>query len=88
MISPMHYRSLIEDYSLDQLRKERDELIEEIKQFENNKNPEDEYLIALSPGVKYQCNNEYLIEVVQLINQRYNQSLWEDDEEEDGNDSD
>ena len=87
MISPMHYRSLIEDYSLDQLQKERDGLIEEIKRFEDNKNPEDEYQIAPSPRVKYQCNNEYLIEVVQLINQKYNQSLWKDDEE-DGNDSD
>ena len=80
MISPQHYRSTIEGYSLEELRKVRDELLEEIKRFENNEISKEEYCYSPSPSVKYQCNNDYLVEVIQLINQKYNQTLWCDEE--------
>ena len=81
MISPQHYRSTIEGYSLEELRKVRDDLLEEIKRFEHNETPEEEYCYSPSPSVKYQCNNDYLVEVIQLINQKYNQSLWDDEDD-------
>ena len=81
MVSPQYYRSTIENYSLEELRKVRDELLEEIRQFENNEIPEDEFYCSPSPIVKYQCNNDYLVEVIQLINQKYNESLWDDEDD-------
>lgn len=70
MISPDFYRSEIIDYELDELVKERNKLIKEINRFEKNKITEEERMISPSPLTVYQCNNEYLIEVTKLINER------------------
>ena len=78
MISPGHYRKTIENYDLNQLRQERDELLAEIHRFENNEISLEERMMAPSPSVIYQCNNEYLIQVIDLINQKFKPSLYDD----------
>ena len=70
MISPEAYRKSIEDYDIDELAKERDLLLKEIKRFESNQISPDEMMTQPSPLTVYQCNNEYLIEVIKLINVR------------------
>lgn len=75
MISPEYYRSTIENHSLEELIKERDELLEEIRRFEQKRISYEEYCRAPSPDVIYQCNNMYLIEIIDLINQKFNAKI-------------
>ena len=70
MISPDYYRNTIIDYDIDDLVKERNKLLREISRFERNEISEDEKCVSPSPLTIYQCNNEYLIEVTKLINER------------------
>lgn len=78
MISPEHYRKIIKNYDLAKLRQKRDGLLAEIRRFENNEISLEEQMMAPSPDVIYQCNNEYLIQVIDLINQKFNASLYDD----------
>lgn len=75
MISPEYYRKTIENCSLAELKTIRDELLVEIKKYECNEIPLEEYCTAPSPDVIYQCNNMYLIEVISLINEKFNFDL-------------
>lgn len=82
MISPEYYRKTIENYDLIQLRQLRDELLAEISRFEKDEISLEEKMIAPSPDVVYQCNNDYLVQVIELINQKFNASLYDEDYEE------
>ena len=82
MISPEYYRKTIEEYEIPELIKERDKLIREIRRFEKNKIRLEERMISPSPEVVYQCNNEYLIQVIILINKKFNASLYGEEDEE------
>ena len=79
MISPEYYRKTIENYDLIQLRKERDELLAEIHRFENKEISLEERMISPSPEVIYQCHNDYLVQVIELINQKFNASLHDNE---------
>ena len=79
MISPEHYRKTIEHYDLNQLRQLRDELLAEIFRFEKDEISLEEKMIAPSPDVVYQCNNDYLVQVIELINQKFNTSLYDEE---------
>ena len=67
MIDPVTFRKALENATLDEIIKERDKLIREIRRYEKGKIPEDEYCIDPSPEVVYRMNNAYLAELCYLI---------------------
>lgn len=72
MISPESYMETIKNLTLEQLVKERNKLIRELHRFEKRSDDENlEIFIHPSPEVVYQCNNEYLIKVTELINIKF-----------------
>ena len=89
MVSPESYIDEIKDKSYKELLKERDELLEEIKDFEEAKELENENMIEIpeiiidpSPEVVYQCNLEYLGELCKLISEKYNKEfIWREENE-------
>ena len=76
MIDPVTFRKALEDAPLDEIIKERDKLIREIRRYEKGKIPEEDYCMCPSPGTVYYCNNLYLAELCYLINEK---SKEEDD---------
>lgn len=73
MISPYSYIEEQKDKSYKQLLKERDDLLKEIKEFENNQyNIAEQEIISPSPEVVYQCNLMYLGKLCDLIAEKYN----------------
>lgn len=78
MISPEGYADSLIDKSYEELIVIREELIEEIHIFENEKVINDElYMLSPSPDVIYQCNHLYLAKLCELIPEKYVKSLWE-----------
>lgn len=72
MISSESYMETIKDLNFEQLVKERNKLIKELHRFEKKIYDVDmEVVIHPSPDVVYQCNNQYLIKVTELINIRF-----------------
>lgn len=79
MISPEGYIEPMKQYSYEQLIKERDQLIREIHKFEKNRDKEKKrkklrsevVIIDPSPEVVYQCNNQYLIKITELIQEKF-----------------
>ena len=67
MVSPNFYREECSSLSLDKLKLKRDELLKDIKNYEDNKIPEDEMFVKPSPETRYKMNNEYLKEILELI---------------------
>lgn len=67
MIDPKTFRNMLENESLDKIIKERDKLIREIRRFEKNKIPDENYLIDPSPETIYMCNQLYLAELCYLV---------------------
>ncbi len=77
MISPDWYIEDKKDKKYKELLIEKDKLLKEINDFENDKIPESEYMIDPSPEVRYQCNLQYLSKLCDLIAKRYNQEvIW------------
>ena len=70
MIDPKTFRQSLEDESLDKIIKERDKIIREIRRFEKNKIPKEDYLMCPSPDTIYMCNQLYLAELCYLINEK------------------
>ena len=60
MISPVSYIKEQKNKSYKDLLKEKNTLLKEISDFENDKISEEEYNINPSPDVIYQCNLLYL----------------------------
>jgi len=75
MISPDVYISDKKDMSYKELLKERDILLKEIYDFENDKIPDENYIINPSPEVIYQCNLRYLVKLCELIAEKYNKEI-------------
>ena len=78
MISPESFASEYENESNEKLLKIRDELIEEIRYFENNKETiikSDIMQQHPQPDIVYQIKLEYLAAVCNLISQKFNESL-------------
>ncbi len=67
MIDPKTYRDSLEEAPLDEIIKERDKIIREIRRYEKGKISEEEYWIDPSPEVVYVVNNVYLVELCNLI---------------------
>lgn len=70
MIDPKTFRNQYEDATLEEIIKERDKLIREIRRYEKGKIPKEDYMIDPSPEVVYYCNNLYLAELCHLINEK------------------
>ena len=70
MIHPKEFREIFEDTTLDEIIKERDKLIREIRRYEKGKIPEEDYLMCPSPDTIYSMNNLYLAELCCLINEK------------------
>ena len=82
MISPNGFAEDNKGKSYEELIAVRDELMEEIKAFEEGTIPQEEYAICPSPDTRYWCNLKYMIEICKLIDEAYNTEDEEDDEEE------
>ncbi|MBE6499353.1 MAG: hypothetical protein E7Z80_02240 [Methanobrevibacter thaueri] len=67
MIDPATFRKSLENATLEEIIKERDELIRDIRRYEKGKIPEEDYMIEPSPEVVYRMNNAYLAELSYLI---------------------
>ena len=68
MISPFAYNDLHQNDTLNDLIKERNQLIKEIKYFEKHKEElmNDEQLMCPTPAVVYKMNLQYLICICDL----------------------
>lgn len=67
MIDPKTFRNQYEDATLEEIIKERDKLIREIRRYEKGKIPKEDYCMDPSPEVIYRMNNAYLVELCYLI---------------------
>ena len=72
MISPDSYIDELKDKTYKELIKEKNKLLKEISDFENNKIADEEYNINPSPDVIYQCNLLYLSKLCELIANKFN----------------
>lgn len=72
MISPETYIDELKNKTYKELIKEKDKLLKEISDFENNKIVDEEYNINPSPDVIYQCNLLYLSKLCELIADKFN----------------
>ena len=76
MIHPKTFRESLENATLEEIIKERDNLIREIRRYEKGKIPIEDYCMCPSPETVYRMNNLYLAELCYLINEK---SREEDD---------
>ena len=72
MISPESYIDELKNKNYKELIKEKNKLLKEISDFENNKIADEEYNINPSPDVIYQCNLLYLSRLCELIADKFN----------------
>ena len=72
MISPEAYIDELKNETYKELIKEKNKLLKEISDFENNKIADEEYNINPSPDVIYQCNLLYLSKLCELIADKFN----------------
>lgn len=77
MIDPKSFKKSLEDESLDKIIRERDKIIREIRRFEKNRIPIEDYAMSPSPETVYYCNQLYLAEICYLINEK--RSLMDSD---------
>jgi hypothetical protein len=82
MISPDTFiKEHVED-SYSELLQLRDELINEVRAFEQKTLPDQAWMMLPSPQVVYQCNLEYLGILCNYISKRYNQEFVEYSEDD------
>ena len=67
MIDPITFREAFKNATIEEIIKERDRIIREIRRYEKGKIPEDDYCMDPSPEVIYIMNNSYLVELCYLI---------------------
>ncbi len=77
MISPEMFVEMYKDKKYKELLPIRDELIQAIRDFEEETYDPKEALIDPSPDVVYQMNLEYLGKLCELISEKYNKEyVW------------
>jgi len=76
MISPEQYADDIKDLSYEKLVSERNELIEALHRFENQYTPDAKPDVCDYSDVVYQMQNQYLVEITELLNEKYNKIVW------------
>ncbi|MGI6256627.1 MAG: hypothetical protein ACOYJU_00950 [Anaerovoracaceae bacterium] len=85
MISPDSFKELNKDKTYSELLEVRNELLAEIKSFEEDDRKSDELIeISPSPEVVYQCNLLYLAKVAELLSEKYNQEVVFSDDMKNG----
>ncbi len=67
MIDPTTFREAYKNATLEEIIKERDKLMREIRRYEKDKIPEEDYMMNPSPETVYRMNNLYLAELCYLI---------------------
>jgi len=82
MIGPGSYANSIKDLSYEKLVNERNRILQVLQKFENDDLTDAERTRCPSPEVVYQCNNLYLIEVTKLLNDIFNENLWNEEDED------
>ena len=81
MISPNGYAQMYADKKYAELLKERDELLDSVRSFEQGEVPEIEDAIMPSPEVRYQCNLLYLAEICRMISEAYRREyVWRNEQ--------
>lgn len=81
MISPDSYIDEFKNKKYKELVVEKNKLLKEISDFENNNIPKESYNINPSPDVIYQCNLLYLSKLCELIADKYNKEYeWNIDD--------
>ena len=85
MISPQGYISEHEEDSFEDLIKERNSLVKEIKQLEKivfaKDKTDDSWMVHPGPDVRYQVYLEYLAELCRFLGDKYNREIvWGDEE--------
>jgi len=80
MISPNVFVDQYKDCKYEELLPIRDELLEDIKAFEQEGDSHNSMMISPSPAVRYQCRLEYLAELLKLIAEKYREKAWTDAE--------
>ena len=71
MIAPSAFIIQYQDYKYEELLPIRDELLEDIKAFEQEGDSPASMMVRPSPAVRYQCKLEYLAELLKLIAEKY-----------------
>ena len=74
MIDPVSYRESFENKSLKYLISERDLLLQEMRDFENDNVDEMDYFASPSPSTIYMCDYLYLKEVCDLIGEKLSEN--------------
>ncbi|MCR4563916.1 MAG: hypothetical protein K5755_04710 [Clostridiales bacterium] len=82
MVSPGYMKSEYKKMTYEELIKERDNLLAFIKDFEDGKISEEDYMICPGPDVVYQMNHEYLAKLAPLIARKYREKMEEAEDEE------
>ena len=87
MISPGSYSDEHKNDTFNQLMEERDSLYKEIKELEkivyNDDRGQSEWKMQPGPDVIYQMDLEYLAEICNLLQEKYNSEIiWGDSEKE------
>ena len=67
MIDLASFREAFKKATINEIIKERDKIIREIRRYEKGKIPEDDYMMDPSPETVYMMNNLYLAELCNLI---------------------
>ena len=67
MIDPASSREAFKKATINEIIKERDKIIREIRRYEKGKIPEEYYMMEPSPETVYTMNNLYLAELCNLI---------------------
>ncbi len=75
MISPEMFIEEYKNKSYAELLPIRDELLEEIRAFENRTYNSEMNMVHPSPEVVYQCNLEYMGKLCELIAEKYNSEV-------------
>lgn len=76
MISPQSYIEQQKEKSYEELVKERNRLIRDVRYFEKHmKELMENVYIHPSPEVKYQCRLEYLGELCKLLSEQFNENM-------------
>lgn len=83
MISPASFADEHRGKSFEELIMIKDELMREIKRFENDQVPEEEYAIEPNPETRYSSNLEYMVEISKLIQEAFQKIMDEDQPESD-----
>lgn len=70
MNDPESLKESLRHASLEEIIKERDRIIREIRKYEKGKIPEEDFCMNPSPDVVYYCNLSYLSEICDLIQEK------------------